>query len=128
MTVVVGGQSLGNANFHADGTWDIQVPPALALKDGIYDVQATATDQAGNVGTDATTNELLVDMVSPTVTVTSLVTKNNQPKLTGTVTDAAPSSGIAGVTGDRRQRRDQAIAGQCHHQRPYGASGPLGAG
>ena len=69
-----------------------------ALADGTYDVQATATDNAGNVGSDATTNELIVDTVKPTVTVNTLATNNNKPTLTGTVSDAAPSSGISGVT------------------------------
>ena len=82
-----------------------------ALADGTYNVQATATDNAGNVGTDTTTNELIVDTVNPAVTVTKLFTNNNKPTLTGTVVDPAPSSGIAGVTlwlaGKRSRRRSR---------------------
>lgn len=49
----------------ADVTWNADVTNALA--DGIYDVVATATDPAGNVGNDSTTNELRIDTTPPTV-------------------------------------------------------------
>ena len=65
MTVVVGGQVL--TATVVGGAWSVAVPTALA--DGTYDVQATATDNAGNIGTDNTTSELIVDTVKPTVTV-----------------------------------------------------------
>ena len=93
VTVVVAGQSL---TAIVSGTnWSVAVPAALA--DGTYNVQATATDQAGDTS-NAASGSLTVDTVAPTVTVNSLVTKNNEPTLTGTVHDAGPSSGIAGVT------------------------------
>ena len=38
--------------------------------------------------------DIVIDTAAPTVAVNSLVTNNNQPTLTGTVTDPAPSSGI----------------------------------
>lgn len=94
VTVVVGGQTL-TARV-AGGTWSVTVPTALA--DGTCDVQATATDKAGNSGTDATNNELTVDTAAPAVTVATLVANNNRPTLSGTVTDPAPSSGLVGVT------------------------------
>ena len=54
VTVVVGGQTL---TAPVTGTtWSVAVP--TALDDGTYNVQATATDNAGNVGSDNTTNEL----------------------------------------------------------------------
>ena len=49
------------ATNQGDGTWtlaDDTITPALA--DGIYDVQVTATDAVGNVGTDGTTDELTI--------------------------------------------------------------------
>ena len=93
VTVVVAGQTL--AATVTGATWTAVVPVALA--DGAYTVQATATDDAGNVSLTST-GPLTVDTVSPVVAVAPLVTKNNTPTLGGTVTDAAPSSGIAGVT------------------------------
>jgi len=94
VSVVVGTQTLpATVNGSA---WSVAVPVALA--DGTYDVKATAKDNAGNSGADATTNELTVDTANPTVTVTKLVTNKNKPTLTGTVSDSSPSSGILGVT------------------------------
>ena len=57
------------ATNNGDGTWtlaDDTIAPALA--DGTYDVSVTATDALGNVGTDASTNELTVDTTAPVVT------------------------------------------------------------
>ena len=94
VTIVVGGQTL--TATVSGTTWQVSVPVALA--DGTYEVQATATDNAGNVVSDSTSNELTIETVPPTVTVNSLVTNNIRPTLSGTVNDPAPSSGIAGVT------------------------------
>ena len=57
------------------------------MADATYDVAISATDPAGNVGTDATTNELTVDTTAPVVTVDTLLTNDNTPALTGTVND-----------------------------------------
>jgi uncharacterized repeat protein (TIGR01451 family) len=49
------------ATNNGNGTWtlaDNTITPALAV--GVYDVSVTATDPAGNVGTDTTTNELTI--------------------------------------------------------------------
>lgn len=70
-----------------NGTWEIANDAIAALADGTYDVQATATDKAGNKGTDATNRELTVDTTAPIVTIDSLVTGDGTPKLTGTVDD-----------------------------------------
>jgi uncharacterized repeat protein (TIGR01451 family) len=77
-----------NATNNGDGTWrlaDNTISPAL--RDGTYDVVATATDQAGNVGTDSTTDELIVDTTPPSTTIESLLTKDATPALHGTVDD-----------------------------------------
>ena len=80
-------------------TWTVTVPATLQLPDGTYDVQATATDLAGNSALDPTTGELIVDTNAPTaITVAPLLTNKPLPKLTGTVTDPAPSSNIKSVT------------------------------
>jgi RHS repeat-associated protein len=94
VSVVVGGQTL--AATVTGNRWSVVVPVALA--DGTYDVQATATDTAGNIGSDSTSNELTVDSVAPLVTVDSLATSDSSPVLSGTVSDASPSSGIASVS------------------------------
>jgi Ca2+-binding RTX toxin-like protein len=57
------------------------------LATGTYDVTATATDSAGNIGTDATTGELIVDTSAPVVTVNNLTTTDGTPQLTGSVDD-----------------------------------------
>ena len=60
---------------------DLERTVPVSLADGTYDVQATATDTAGNTATDATTNELTVDTESRSVTVATLMTNNNKPTL-----------------------------------------------
>ena len=77
-------------------SWSVDVPTAIT-KDGAYDVRATAYDNAGNFATDTSTNELILDTKSPTVTVQTLSTVNNLPYLTGTVTDPDPSSLLSKV-------------------------------
>ncbi|MCY2987758.1 MAG: Ig-like domain-containing protein [Planctomycetota bacterium] len=103
VTVVVGGQTLtatvtGNA-------WSVTLSAALA--DGTYDVQATATDTAGNTFTDATNRELTIDTVAPAPSMARVISTNNQPTLRGLVIEPSPSSGIADVT--------VVIAGQTLH-------------
>jgi RHS repeat-associated protein len=94
VTLVVGGQSL--ATTVDDITWTAAIPAPLA--DGTYDVEVTARNLAGLTGQDTTTDELTIDTVRPAVAVAALTTNINQPMLGGTLSDAAPSSGIAGVT------------------------------
>jgi len=87
--VTVAGNTYTATN-NSDGTWtlaDNTIRPALP--DGLYDVSVSATDPAGNVTTDKTLRELRIDAVAPTVTVNTLITKDVQPALTGTVNDAA---------------------------------------
>jgi len=63
--VTVDGSTYAATN-HGDGSWtlaDDTISPALA--DGTYDVALTATDLAGNVGTDTTTNELTIETEGP---------------------------------------------------------------
>ncbi len=88
--ISVGGQSNLVATNNGNGTWtlpDNTINPALA--DGTFDVSATATDAAGNAGTDSTTNELTVDNTAPVVSVNTLSTNDSSPQLTGTVNDSS---------------------------------------
>ncbi|MEO9483073.1 MAG: T9SS type A sorting domain-containing protein [Ekhidna sp.] len=57
VSITVDGASYG-ATTVAGGIWTLAAGNITALVDGIYDVMVTATDTAGNVGVDATTNEL----------------------------------------------------------------------
>jgi len=80
--VTVNGKKYTAAN-NGNGTWTLAGTKLSALTPGVYDVAVKATDPAGNVGTDATTNEL---RILPVVTVDSLATSDTTPKLTGTLT------------------------------------------
>ena len=85
--VTVGG-NIYNAVNNSDGTWtllDDTIIPDLA--DGTYDIKVTATDLAGNIKTDATTNELIIDTIAPVVTVYPLFSNDSTVELTGTVDD-----------------------------------------
>ena len=87
VVVTVDGDDYAATN-NGDGTWtlaDGEITPALA--EGTYDVGVTATDLAGNDGTDATDDELVVDTTAPTVTVDELTTNDTTPELTGAVND-----------------------------------------
>ena len=97
---------VNNINYAAtnnSGTWSVITS---ALADGTYDVIASATDIAGNIGIDKTTNELTVDTAAPKATFKHFINEteftgliayvNNINKLTftGEYTDATPSSGL----------------------------------
>jgi hypothetical protein len=80
VTVSSGNWSLNTATAAGSGTF-------LNLSDNTYAVTATVTDAAGNVTSDVTTNELVIDTVAPAVpTVNPLITNNPKPTLTGTAT------------------------------------------
>ncbi|MFI8378906.1 Ig-like domain-containing protein [Leeuwenhoekiella sp. NPDC079379] len=75
----------GNLTDNGDGTFTLVIPAGNEIPDGTYDVVATATDEAGNASSDATTDELVIDTAVPTVpTVDALVTNSNTPTITGT--------------------------------------------
>jgi hypothetical protein len=62
--------SVGGSDYPAaisGVTWGSTVTSALA--DGIYNIVATATDALGNIGTDTTVNELIIDTVKPVISV-----------------------------------------------------------
>lgn len=85
--ITVSGSTYAATN-NSDGTWTLSagiITPNLT--DGIYEVNATATDIVGNVGTDASTNELTIDLVAPVVTVNEVATSITSPELTGTIDD-----------------------------------------
>ncbi len=91
LTVTVDGSTYtagdGDLVDNGDGTWALTIPAALA--DGPYDVAAAVTDTAGNVSSDVTLSELIIDTVAPVVpTVQPQTTNNTSPTITGTATVA----------------------------------------
>ena len=104
-----GGRRADARRDHERDDLDRAAPTALA--DGTYNVQATATDLAGNKSATAT-SVLTVDTTLPVVTINPLPpTKNNKPTISGTVNGSAAQQrdgqrnrGIVGI-GDRRSPR-----------------------
>ncbi len=85
--LTVGGNTFPVTN-NGDGTWTLaqgSITPNMV--EGTYDVVLTATDSLGNSGSDATTDELTVDLTAPEVTIDVLVTSISSPELTGTIND-----------------------------------------
>ena len=89
--VTINGQTYTATN-NGDGTWTLPDNTIALLPDGKYDINVTATDALGNVGTDATANELTIDTTAPVVTVKPTSTNDGTPKLVGTVDD--PTAGV----------------------------------
>jgi outer membrane protein OmpA-like peptidoglycan-associated protein len=76
----------GNLNAKG-GDWTLL--PGVALKDGTYDVVVEATDAAGNMGMDVTTNELEVDATQPLApTVMAAAADSSPDHLSGTWDEA----------------------------------------
>ena len=95
VTVTIAGVSYLATN-RGDGTWFLpsgQIDPPLA--EGTYDVVVVAEDAASNIGSDATTDELIVDLTAPTVTVDVIQTSNSSPEITGTVDDLNATVGVS---------------------------------
>lgn len=90
----------GNLVDNADGTWSLAIP--TSLNEALYDVTATITDIAGNVSSDPSSGELLIDTTLPiTPTVVPQITSNTSPIIEGTATAGAGeivSVTVAGVT------------------------------
>ncbi len=82
------------ATNNANGTWTLADNTIAALGDATYEVVVTATDVNSNAGTDATSNELVIDTTAPVVALNALVTYDNRPPLTGTVNDNAATISV----------------------------------
>jgi large repetitive protein len=92
-------ESCGAAATDGNGGWTVSATTLASIhEDGVYDVVVTATDAAGNEGTDEGT--ITVDQTPPVLTVDDLETDSQSPTLTGTVgdPDAKVSLTIDGVT------------------------------
>ena len=55
----------GSLVLNPDGTWALTIPANSALPEGPLNVVATVIDAAGNSASDATVNELLIDLTAP---------------------------------------------------------------
>ncbi len=85
------GRNYVATNF-GDGTWRLPGDALLTqLSDGVYDVEVTTRDLAGNLGADTTFDELSVDATAPVVSFTGFITSSRSPELTGGVDDPTSS-------------------------------------
>ncbi|MBX2823184.1 MAG: hypothetical protein KTR33_00555, partial [Gammaproteobacteria bacterium] len=50
---------------NGDGTWELTIPAADSLNDGVFDVTVTITDAAGNSTSETSNGELTVDTTPP---------------------------------------------------------------
>jgi len=67
ITVQVSSQIVPATNNGA--TWSVGNNVLTALPDGVYDVVVTAVDAVGNIGSDSTAGELVIDTVPPVLTL-----------------------------------------------------------
>ncbi len=66
ITVSVNAQTVPALN-EGDGRWTVANDVLAAIPEGVYDVQAQATDAAGNTGADVATVDLTVDTTPPVI-------------------------------------------------------------
>lgn len=62
------------ASSVSGGIWTLNAGVINALADGVYDVMVSATDSAGNVGVDATTDELTISVGALTASAATAIT------------------------------------------------------
>jgi uncharacterized repeat protein (TIGR02059 family) len=107
LTVTVNGATYTNVPVTA-GVWSLNLASATpssgvlgTFVDGqVYSVAASALGVAGATSTDTTSNELTIDTTPPVVpTVTSQITSNTHPTITGTATLAAGEALTVTVNG-----------------------------
>ncbi|GAB3336755.1 hypothetical protein GCM10027429_20420 [Marivirga atlantica] len=75
----------------ASGDWSVdtetETPDSGTLggfSEGVYEVEATISDVAGNSASDASSNELTIDITAPSIpTIDPLITSNTSPTITG---------------------------------------------
>ncbi|TVZ23440.1 gliding motility-associated-like protein [Dokdonia sp. Hel_I_63] len=89
LTVIVNGVTYLETGVdltdNGDDTWSLQIPNGSELPDGTYDVDASVEDTVGNMASDITTDELVIDATAPTTpTVDSQTTNDTTPLITGT--------------------------------------------
>ena len=82
------------------GNWSLDLTAlATALPDNTHDVIVSSSDAVGNVAVDATANEFVIDTAITIPTVSSQITNNITPTISGTAdTDSAVVIIVAGAT------------------------------
>ncbi|MEM0955668.1 MAG: Ig-like domain-containing protein, partial [Pseudomonadota bacterium] len=81
------------------------------LSDGIYNVVASVSDGAGGIATDGTTGELVIDTQAPTApTVSTLLTNDATPVISGTATVSASDTFTVSVDGEIYTEGDGALS------------------
>jgi hypothetical protein len=93
VSINVNGSDYAAVNNGA-GTWTIADGIIAPLADGIYEVVATATDTLGNIGHDATSNELKIDNTAPTVISATPIGTDSNHRPTIVVVLSDPIAGI----------------------------------
>ncbi len=76
ISITVDGLSFGATSI-SGGVWTLNAGIVGPLTDGIYDVMVSATDSAGNVGVDATTDELEISVGALTALAATAVTSTS---------------------------------------------------
>ena len=82
--------TVGDGHLTLTGSnWNLQIPDGSEIINGTYSVTAKVTDAAGNISTDVTGGELIIDTIAPAIpTVVSQTTNDNTPLISGTATVA----------------------------------------
>jgi parallel beta-helix repeat protein len=78
------------ATNNGDGVWTAGITGELA--EGIYNISVTAEDIAGNISNDSTTNELEVDITSPTAEVSYSTTELTNENVIATIVIDEPAT------------------------------------
>ena len=55
---------------NGNDTWSLSIPNINEIAEGVYDVLVEAKDVAGNISTDVTRDELVIDTTAPVLTIT----------------------------------------------------------
>uniref|UniRef100_UPI0025AF5A1D beta strand repeat-containing protein n=1 Tax=Psychromonas sp. 14N.309.X.WAT.B.A12 TaxID=2998322 RepID=UPI0025AF5A1D len=85
------------ATNNGNGTWTLADNELAALTEGEIAVSVVATDTANN-SSDVATGTITVDLIAPTVAVTSITTNDTTPAITGTIDD--PTAAVVVTVND----------------------------
>lgn len=99
---------------HGDGTWTLPDNALSPLSPGIYDVLVIATDPAGNIGTDTTSDKLTIDLTHMAVNGIELLdpSPTNMPEVRFRVTLSSEAQGVeTGNTGPFDDFAVRAVSG-----------------
>ena len=89
----------GNLTDNGDDTWILSIPIGNEIDEGVYDVVATNTDALGNSATDATVDELTIDLGVPTGNQNQTFCASDQPTVGNLVLDQDTIVWYASETG-----------------------------